>query len=70
VAKFDKGHAKVGGRKAGTPNKATTMKAIVQRLAAENGELLYGAIQAAIAAHGQPISITAVRLGVRHRAAH
>jgi hypothetical protein len=46
VATFEKGHAKVGGRKAGTPNKATSMKAIMQRLAAEDGELLYGAIRA------------------------
>ncbi len=59
MATFEKGHAKVGGRKAGTPNKATSMKAMIQRLAAEDGELLYSAIRAGLAAHGQPISMAA-----------
>ncbi len=38
------------------------MKGIIDRLAKEDGELVYDAIRAALNAHGEPISMTAVRI--------
>ncbi len=62
MARFEPGRQKTGGRKAGTPNKATAVKEIVHRLATEDGEKVYDTILAALAAHGHPISMAAARL--------